>query len=235
MKQSKIKAVVIGFFIATLMISLAFLTPIFVDELKEKKVAKLNKDLQEIYTSAIVVDDLEGGLHNDSDNNGKYELLSEKSGFQVYNAPKKNKYSLQKDYRTGKITVYFGEKEIQYPSKIQPETIVGKEITNEDLFSYDESTGKVIVTGFSSLGVETLEVQSAIQIPETYKGRQVVEIADNAFYGKNLRGTVVIPESIETIGRYSFANNGEKGNSENIKKPYAGTWKIEKDKWIKIN
>lgn len=235
MKQSKTKAAVIGLFITILMVLLAFLVPIFFEELKEKKIAKLNKDLQEIYTSAIVVDDLEGGLHNDSDNNGKYELLSEKSGFQVYNAPKKNKYSLQKDYKTGKITVYFGEKEIQYPSKVKPENIVGQEIKNEDLFSYDESTGKVIVTGFSSTGIEVLEAQSAIQIPETYKGRQVVEIADNAFYGKGLRGTVVIPESIEKIGRYSFANNGEKGNSESIKKPYAGTWKIEKDKWIKIN
>lgn len=217
-------------------LGIAFTIPIIVKEIQENKEKEIMANLENIYTSAIIVDKIEGGLHNDSDNTGKYERLSELSGFSVHNVAEKGKYSLTKDYKTGEIVVRYGE-DLEYPQKAEDEfeEVDLENIQAEDLFTYDESEGKVVITGFSQAAVSLLNSESVIQIPSTYKGRDVVEIADKAFYNKNIMGTVIIPESIEKIGDNAFSNNGVKGMSDNIdEKPYAGSWKVDDKRWVKL-
>lgn len=233
-KNRKLIGMTIIALMLVLSVGVAILIPFVAKEIKENQEAKIVKNLENIYTSAVIVDEIEGGLHNDSDNAGKYERLSELSGFRVYNAPEKRKYSLTKDYRTGEIIVRYGE-DIQYPKKEESEDLLNVDVSNvetEDLFNYDESNGKVVITGFSQAGVNLLDSGSVIQIPTKYKGRDVVEIADKAFYNRNIMGTVIIPENIKRIGDNAFSNNGVKGLSNNISGP--GTWKVDDKKWIKV-
>lgn len=233
--KNKRTGIAIVFLMIVLALGMMFLIPIAVDGYKENKKAKIMKDLENIYMSAIIVDKIDGGLHNDSDNAGKYEILSKDSGFDVYNVPKKGKYSLMKDYKTEKITVYYGT-DIQYPAKIEKEEgpIKDGDVSIEDLFMYDESNGNVVITGFSGTAINLLKSDSVIEIPSSYNGREVKEIADKAFYNKNIMGTVIIPESIKKVGSHAFSNNGEKGISGNITKPYAGTWKVDGKNWVRI-
>lgn len=234
-KTRKTTSYLILGFLTILMTCFAFLTPSLIEDMKEEYREKIMANLVKIYTQAETVDKLEGGLHNDSDNAGRYKILSQKAGIEVFNSPTKRKYSLIKDYQTGKITVYYGEKQLQYPEFKEEQIPTVGDIKNEDLFLFSESTGKVVLLGFSSLASRNLNSNSTIEIPSHYNGKPVVEIADKAFYGQNLGGSVVIPETVKAVGRYSFANNGPKSDSGNIGKPYAGTWKLEKDKWVKVN
>lgn len=223
-------------FLSVFIMGLFFLIPGISDKMKTEKENKIMKDLEEIYTSAIIVDTIEGGLHNDSDNGGKYKRLSKLSGFQVYNSKKNKRYSLLKNYKDGKIVVWYGEK-LRYPQKTTKENLSendSKSLKTEDLFTYDESQG-VVITGFSEDGTSSLSSGSVIQIPSSYKGREVTGIADKAFYGKNIMGVVIIPESLSQIGHSAFSNNGEKGNSDNISSPYEGSWQVHKGKWEKIS
>ena len=48
---------------------------------------------------------------------------------------------------------------------------------------------------------------STLEIPEEIDGYKVVEIADRAFSGSNL-SAVVVPTSVETVGRYAFSRCG---------------------------
>ena len=211
--------------------------PGIIQTIKDNKEKEVMVNMESIYTSAIIVDEIDVGLHEDSDGAGKYEKLSELSGFQVYNVPKKGKYSVVKDYRTGEVIVRYGE-ELQYPKIYERENfeeIANDNISTQDLFIYDESEGKVVITGFSESAVSLLNSNSVIQIPIVYNGRDVVEIADQAFYNRNIMGTVIIPESIKKIGDGAFANNGVKGVSGNITKPYAGSWRVEGRNWVKMN
>lgn len=230
---------VVGFTILAILITLAvgtvIMLPSIVDRIEERANDEILENMEKIYTSAIIVDEIDVGLHEDSGNDGKYEKLSEMSGFRVYNAPEKKKYSVMKDYKSGKIKVYYGEEKLIYPEEKDDEIDVEVDpvdLKNEDLFNYDESTGNVIITGFSEAGVSLLETDSAIQIPETYKGRDVVEIAEKAFYNKGIEGVVVIGENIEKIGENAFTNNGVKGVSDSIEKP--GKWVVEDKKWVKV-
>lgn len=228
-----------GITIATLTLIFAvgviILTPFIAESISDRHKASIMNDLENIYTSAVIVDEIEGGLHNDSDNTGKYERLSEISGFRVYNAPAKNKYSLTKDYKSGKIIVRYGNN-IQYPEEKESniDNVNSDNLQTQDLFKYDESEGKIVITGFSEAAVSLLNSESVIQIPSTYNGRDVVEIADKAFYNRNIMGTVIIPESIKRVGDNAFSNNGVKGISGNIGKPYAGSWKVDEKKWVRI-
>lgn len=231
-----IVAVILTIVVITLFIAAA---PNIASKIKSQHEEDLVRSLERIHMSAIIVDEIEGGLHNDSDENGRYIELSEMSGHNVYVKEEEGKYSATKDYTSGKILVKYGEN-LQHPAKVEKDDSDSlanlSELSPEDLFSYDETRGKVVVTGFNENGVNFLESTSVIQIPETYNGRDVVEIADNAFNGRNLMGTVIIPESVRKIGSNSFSNNGAKGASGNINgKPYAGSWIIENDKWIKVS
>lgn len=243
MEEKKNKGLIGYVIIAILLIFVAgavFLIPSIADTLKSKKEAELMSNLENIYTSAIIVDEIEGGLHEDSGDAGKYDKLSELSGFRVYNAAEKKKYSVMKDYNSGEIIVRHG-KDLQYPKLAEDEDDFAdngdlESTKDEDLFNYDESEGKVVITGFSETGVGLLESDSVIQIPSSYKGRDVVEIDEKAFYNRNIMGTVVIPENIQQIGNNAFSNNGVKGISNNIdKKPYAGSWKVDEKSWVKSN
>lgn len=236
-KQNKAIGFAILFFIVVLMVGFAFLIPKMAEKYKANQEEKIINNLKSIYTTAVAVDNLDGGLHNDSDNAGTYKILSEKTGFQVYNARQKKKYSLLKDYKTGKIVVWYGEK-LRYPRESPSEKISKNDIESlktEDLFNYDESEGEIVITGFSQAGTKALNAGSVIQIPSSYKGRSVSSIADKAFYGKNIMGVVIIPESVSKVGRDSFSANGETGDSDSIPKPYTGSWKVENGKWIKMN
>lgn len=237
--KSNTKIIVLFFLIIAITILIIAASPNMANKIKSVHEKDIVKNLEKIHMSAIIVDEIEGGLHNDSDENGKYIELSEMSGHNVYAKQEKGKYSVSKDYNSGYILVKYGE-EMQYPPKAEKvdsdNPVDSSELAAEDLFSYDESRGKVVVTGFNENGLSSLESGSVIQIPETYKGRDVVEIAEGAFYGKNIMGTVIIPESVRKVGSNAFSNNGTKGVSGNINgKPYAGSWIVENDKWIKVS
>lgn len=236
-RSRKLTGITVVVLIVIFAIGIMIVAPFVAKTVKERQDASIMSNLENIYTSAVIVDKIEGGLHNDSDNAGKYERLSELSGFRVYNAPEKKKYSLLKDYKTGEITVKYGL-DIQYPKKADKENLANSsesgKVQAEDLFNYDESEGRVVITGFSQAAVSLLDSGSVIQIPSTYKGRDVVEIADKAFYNRNIMGTVTIPESIKRIGDNAFSNNGVKGISGNISKPYAGSWKVEEKQWVRV-
>lgn len=217
-------------------IGLLFTLPGIITKFEENKENEIRSNMESIYTSAIIVDEIDVGLHEDSDGAGKYEKLSEMSGFRVYNSPQKDRYSVVKDYRTGKITVRYGEK-LQYPEvHEQKEVEIDNvdDVATQDLFNYDESGGRVVIIGFSEVGVSLLTSESVIQIPTTYNGRDVVEIADRAFYNRSIMGTVIIPENIKKIGDGAFSNNGVKGVSDNIPKPYVGSWKVDDKTWVKV-
>lgn len=236
-KSRKVVGFTILAIVFTLAIGAVIMIPSIVDKLEERANDEILENMENIYTSAIIIEEIDVGLHEDSDNDGKYEKLSEMSGFRVYNVPEKNKYSVMKDYRSGKIKVYYGEEKLVYPEEKEDEIEVESEIDptniqNEDLFNYDESTGDIIVTGFSEDGVSLLGTDNAIQIPETYKGREVVEIAEKAFYNKGIEGVVVIGDNIKKIGDNAFTNNGLKGASDSIDKP--GRWIVEDKEWIKV-
>lgn len=236
-KTNKTISYAILVFITILMVGVALLIPNLSEKYKAREEGKIINNLSSIYTSAIVVDSLDGGLHNDSDNAGTYKNLSERTGFQVYNSPKEKGYYLLKDYKTGKIVVWYG-KNLRYPEETSKEKIQKNDsasLKTEDLFTYDESNGVVTITGFSESGTSSLSSGSVVQIPSTYKGRSVTAIADKAFYGKNIMGTVIIPNTVEQVGRDSFSNNGKTGDSDSISRPYSGSWKIEKSRWEKIN
>lgn len=222
-------SIILIFFIGGL-----FTLPSIIQKSKENARNEVLDNMKKIHTAAVIVDEIDVGIEEDVDNKGKYLKLSETAGFRVYNQIQDKKYSVYKDPKTKEITVNYG-KDIQYPDKKFEKDfqVEGKDsVSIEDLFTFDESNGKVILTGFSSVGLSLLESNSVIQIPSSYKGRDVVEIADNAFYNKKITGTVIIPESIEKIGNNAFSNNGPKGVSENISKPHAGSWKVKEKKWI---
>lgn len=224
-------------FLVILMVGLAFLIPSMAKSYKAKQDEKIIKNLESIYTSAVVVDGIGGGLHNDSDNAGTYKELSSRTGFQIYNSPQDKGYYLLKDYKTGKIVVWYGKK-LRYPSETAKEKIANNNLENlktEDLFTYNESEGVVQITGFSQQASSALNAGSVIQLPDSYKGRTVSAVADKAFSGKNIMGTVVIPSTIKDMGENSFSNNGEKRNSNSIPKPYTGSWKVVNGKWEKLN
>lgn len=232
---------IVGFTILAIIFTLAIGTvimlPSIVNKMEERANNEILENMEKIYTSAIIVDEIDIGLEEDVDEEGKYEKLSEMSGFRVYNAPEKKKYSAMKDFKTGKIKIYYGKDKLVYPEEIEIEDEVEIEIDpenmkNEDLFNYDESTGDIVITGFSEEGVSLLGTDNAIQIPETYKGRQVVEIAEKAFYNKGIEGVVVIGDNIEKIGDNAFTNNGLKGVSDSIEKP--GRWVVEDKEWVEV-
>lgn len=209
-----------------------FILPSVIQKSKENARNEVLDNMKKIHTAAIIVDEIDVGIEEDVDSKGKYLKLSETAGFRVYNQIQDKKYSVYKDPKTKNITVNYG-KDIQYPDRNfdeDVETTSADSVSIEDLFTFDESSGKVVLTGFSSVGLSLLESGNVIQIPSSYKGRDVVEIAENAFYNKKITGTVIIPETIVKIGSNAFSNNGIKGISENISKP--GSWKVEEKKWI---
>lgn len=234
-KGRKIVGFTILAIIFTLAIGAVIMLPSVVDKIEEKANNEILENMEKIYTSAIIVDEIDVGLEEDVDSEGKYEKLSEMSGFRVYNAPERKKYSAMKDFKTGKIKIYYGKDKLMYPEEVEDEIEVEvdpENMKNEDLFNYDESTGDIVITGFSEAGVSLLGTDNAIQIPETYKGREVVEIAEKAFYNKGIEGVVVIGENIKKIGDNAFTNNGLKGVSDSINKP--GRWVVEDKEWVEV-
>lgn len=234
-KGRKIVGFTILAIIFTLAIGAVIMLPSVVDKIEEKANNEILENMEKIYTSAIIVDEIDVGLEEDVDSEGKYEKLSEMSGFRVYNAPERKKYSAMKDFKTGKIKIYYGKDKLMYPEEVEDEIEVEvdpENMKNEDLFNYDESTGDIVITGFSEAGVSLLGADNAIQIPETYKGREVVEIAEKAFYNKGIEGVVVIGENIKKIGDNAFTNNGLKGVSDSINKP--GRWVVEDKEWVEV-
>ena len=158
-------------------------------------------------------------------------------GFEVYNQNITNKYSAL--IQNGTLIVYFGAEEnlVQYPTQ---EMIASsnkpankEDYENYQFYTYTLSSNKAIVTGFSEEGLRFLQGNEALVIPSEIQGKPVKEISDMAFYNKNISGKVVIPSSIQKLGRDSFSMNGERGKSNSIGKPYEGTWIVKKDKWIK--
>ena len=76
--------------------------------------------------------------------------------------------------------------------------------TPSNYFSYDSETGTKI-TGFSTLGLEEYnEGLDEIVIPTKHDDITIVEISDNAFKEKTGIVTLVIPDSVTTIGGGAF-------------------------------
>lgn len=202
----------------------------------EKKKEEINMNLEMIYNYSL---DLKKSI---GENQRKEELIyhdkiKRNLDFEVYNQNIINKYSaLMQD---GKLIVYYGAGEnlIQYPTEemfASSEKPANKEdYENYQFYTYLVSSNKVTVTGFSEAGLKFIQGNETLVIPSEFQGKPVKEISDMAFYNKKISGNIVIPESIEKVGRDSFSMNGERGKSNSIGKPYEGTWIIERDKWVK--
>lgn len=202
----------------------------------EKKKEEINMNLEMIYNYSL---DLKKSI---GENQRKEEVIyhdkiKRNLDFEVFNQNIINKYSAL--MRDGNLIVYYGAGEnlIQYPTEemlASSEKPANKEdFENYQFYTYTISSNEAIVTGFSEEGLKFLQGNEAIVIPSEFQGKSVREIADMAFYNKRISGKVVIPSSVEKIGRDSFSMNGERGKSNSIGKPYEGTWIIKRDKWIK--
>ena len=200
---------------------------------EEKVSQKIDSNLILIYDNAQAVVRVEGKLANEADGEGVNESLSKLVKFDVYNTKKLNEYSVVR--KNGKIKVYYslGENERVYPPDVHKKKAINKEdVENQDLFTYEVSTGKAIVTGFSEDGYKFISSSGLIKIPEEYNGVKVVEIADSAFYNKKFTGQVIIPSTVVKVGRNSFSMNGVKQNSLSIPRPYTGIWKLDGKEWV---
>lgn len=58
--------------------------------------------------------------------------------------------------------------------------------------------------GYEVSGVS--DASGIVKIPETYRQKKVVAIAEEAFFGKSDITEVIIPESVRTIGSFAFSN-----------------------------
>lgn len=202
----------------------------------DKKKEKIFADLENIYNYSL---DFKKSI---GENQRKEDIIyhdkiKRNLDLEVYNQNIINKYSaLMQD---GNLIVYYGAGEnlIQYPTEemfASSEKPANKEdYENYQFYTYLVSSNKVIVTGFSEAGLKFIQGNETLVIPSEFQGKPVKEISDMAFYNKKISGNIVIPESIEKVGRDSFSMNGKRGKSNSIGKPYEGTWVIERDKWVK--
>lgn len=75
------------------------------------------------------------------------------------------------------------------------------------LASCESSDGKLsykkVKGGYAVVALEDSSLEN-VEIPESYKNKDVVEIADNAFYGKKIK-SVSIPSTIINVGNQAFA------------------------------
>lgn len=205
-----------------------FLSAIQYEKFEDKKISA---NLERIYNAAITLERTNVNLHEDSDGFGKYKILSDSVGVNVYNKRKKNSYSLIKDYHNLEdIKVYYGLDGYSFPNK---ELKVESEDYGDELFSYVEIEPFVIITGFSNKGREQFSSESKIEIPSEINGYSVSEIADGAFKNMNITGEVFVPETVKKIGVDAFSGNGEKRLTDNIKGP--GLWIPKERKWIKLS
>lgn len=205
------------------------------DSFKENKIQKIEEKMAFIYTNADRVSKMEGGLKQPGNDGSVNKIVSELTGETVYNMDKEKSYSVHEE--KGKVYVHYGigEKKRIYPiEKKQSNVAMNKEdIKNEDLYTYNIQNGKAIVTGFSENGYKFITTDTVVKIPSSYRGNTVVEIADSAFYQKNIMSKVIIPDTVRKIGPNSFSMNGAKGNSFSINKPYTGTWTLNGREWVK--
>ena len=79
-----------------------------------------------------------------------------------------------------------------------PDGDFGKEYTEGTLSFMKKSDGTYIMTG------ATLDSLTELVIPESVNGGSVTEIAESAFSGNKHLKSVVIPDSVRTIGNFAF-------------------------------
>lgn len=77
-------------------------------------------------------------------------------------------------------------------------------VTDSQGVKYTANNGKA--TCFVSSYNKNDNSNSIVTIPETYGGRKVTSIGDEAFRNCNRLTSVIIPEGVESIGSYAFAN-----------------------------
>ena len=120
-------------------------------------------------------------------------------------APKKDGYAFMGWRGTGISGVSY---EVSVPSGIGGDreyTAVWFRKNAENGLVFDYKNGNAVVTGFNG------SYKNTLVIPSEYEGVKVVSIEENAFYdcGKNVSGSfmfnVIIPESINHIGKNAFA------------------------------
>ena len=204
----------------------------------EKKREEINVNLETIYNYSLNMKK-SIGENQRKENIIYHDKIKRNLDFEVYNQNIINKYSAL--IQDGNLIVYFGAGEnlVQYPTEemiASSKKPANKEdYENYEFYTYTISSNKVIVTGFSEEGLRFLQGNEALVIPSEVQGKPVREISDMAFYNKNIFGKVVIPSSIQKIGRDSFSMNGERGESNSIGRPYEGTWIVKKDKWVKAD
>ena len=86
-------------------------------------------------------------------------------------------------------------------SSSEPEPTDDIEPTDSDIFTWSyNGDGTYIVTGFK----DDVTVPENLVIPDTYNGLPVTAIGNRAFYGDSTIESVVIPNSVTTIGDYAF-------------------------------
>ena len=90
----------------------------------------------------------------------------------------------------------------QFLKAIIPVFSVGSQAATIDSlnFKYDWSSDGYIVSSCSE------DAKGFLTIPDTYNGKSVVGIGNNAFYGRNLLTSITIPDSVTKIGDDAFRN-----------------------------
>lgn len=105
--------------------------------------------------------------------------------------------------RTGYEFIGWYEDDLLYSSNPEYSYYVTRNVTliarYEFIYKCDYYPNGYIITGY--FGTYT-----NIEIPTYHNGVKIIGIADNAFKGNSTIRNVVIPETIETIGAYAFAN-----------------------------
>lgn len=94
---------------------------------------------------------------------------------------------------------------------------------NTTIFNYElKEDGTAKVTGFKEENIVPTDDITAINIPETIAGYTVTEIADSAFYAKDLTylahqiQSVVLPSTVKKIGNYAFAGCKWSDRTDNL-------------------
>ncbi|GEP72705.1 leucine-rich repeat protein [Lentilactobacillus rapi] len=79
----------------------------------------------------------------------------------------------------------------------------GVKWSEEDFQTSTSADGEVTILGLK----EGVDKRVDMKIPERIGGNVVTEIDQNAFNGVRLSGSVQIPETVQSIGDFSFSNN----------------------------